>query len=343
MLKKLLISFIFFGFIAVYVYILLKDAGQFKQIHNKSFSFCKSITAVGAEDIADIEDTDFLVLTQDPREYPRTDSTGSLKVFSKSKEDFTYFQQLGFPKAFYPHGIDVKKFGNTYTIAVVNHPTVDSTTVETFNIDLTHKEIRHLKTYDNELFTTGNDITIISPTEALMSEDFGSNNHLFNSLTQYLRISTGSIVHLDLTTGKTKKVGPSLFYANGIIYDDKERMVYVSEMLGRKISAFSWKDEKLTLQRELKLEHAIDNISFDQQNIIATGHPKLLGLKKMRDDRLYKSPSVILQIKKDFSKTEEIYQNDGGELASSSVAFQFANRILIGSVFDSHVLLCTTD
>lgn len=343
MVKKTIIILFFFLFLATYIFFLLKDSGQFKEIHNKSFSFCKSFSAYGAEDIAEVEDTDYLILSLDSREYPRSGNTGSLKVFSKNKEDFTYFQQVGFPKDFYPHGIDIKKFNNTYFIAVVNHPTLDSTSIETFNIDLTHKEIRHLKTHSHPLFTTGNDIAILSPTEVLMTEDFGSNSHLLNTITQYLRISTGSIVHFDLATNEAKKVSPSLFYANGIVYDLNEKTVYVSEMLGRKLSAFLWDGQNLTLQRELKMPHAIDNLTLFKEDLLAAGHPQLLGLKKMRDDRLEKSSSVVLQIKKDFSKVQDLYENKGSELASSSVAFRFANKILIGSVFDTHVLLCTTD
>lgn len=329
--------------LGIYIFFLLKDAGSFKEIHNKSLPFCKSLSAYGAEDIAEIEDTDYLVFTSDPREYPRSKATGSLKFYSKAKEDFTYFQQIGVPELFYPHGIDIKKFDNTYIAAVVNHPTLDSTTIETFNIDIIHKEIRHLKTYESSSFTTGNDVVLISPTEVIMTEDFGSNNHFFNSLTQYLRISTGGMLYLDLQSQQTKKVGPALFYGNGLIYDHNKKMIYVSEMLGRKILALQWNGQDLELKNEISLPHAIDNLTFQNDNILAAGHPKLLSLKKMRDNRTEKSASVVLQIKKDFTKMEELYQNNGSELASSSVAFRYDNKILIGTVFDNHVLLCTTD
>lgn len=343
MLKKISIFSGVVFILGLYIFFLLKDAGSFKEIHNKSLPFCKSLPIYGAEDVAEIEDTEYLVFTSDPREYPRSKTTGILKVYSKTKEDFTYFQQVGFPDLFYPHGIDIKKFDSTYLIAVVNHPTLDSTTLETFNIDIAHREIRHLKTYENPNFTTGNDVAIISPTEVIISEDFFSNNHLFNSLTQYLRLSTGGMLHLNLQNNLAKKVGPSLFYGNGIIYDQKQKMIYVSEMLGRRILALQWTGEDLELKKTLVLPHAIDNLTFYADNIIAAGHPKLLSLKKMRDNRTEKSPSVVLQIKKDLTQIEEIYQNNGSELASSSVAIRFDNKILIGSVFDNHVLACTTD
>ncbi|MCB0371228.1 MAG: hypothetical protein KDD45_17885, partial [Bdellovibrionales bacterium] len=76
---------------------------------------------------------------------------------------------------------------------------------------------------------------------------------------------------------------------------------------------------------------------------IAAGHPQLLSLKKMRDNHSKKSASVVLEIKKDFSLVKELYQNDGSEIASSSVAYRYGNKILIGSVFDNHVLVCNTD
>lgn len=343
MKKSILISLLFFLSVGIYIFFLLKDSGQFKEIHAKSFSFCKSLALTGAEDIAEIEDTEYLVISSDSRDYPSVGNNGALKVYSKTKEDFTYFHPVNFPKDFYPHGIDIKKFDNIYILAVVNHPTVDSTTIETFNIDLTHKEIRYFKTYSHPLFTTGNDVTILNPYEILMTEDFSSNSHGFNSLTQYLRIATGSIVHFNMKTEEAKKLSTSLFYANGIAYDKAENTVFVSEMLGRKLTSFNWNGQELTKKKELALPHAIDNITLYKDSLLLSGHPKLLELKKMRDNRTHKSPSVVLQVKKDFTELQEIYENDGSEIASSSVAYRYENKYLIGSVFDNHVLVCNAD
>lgn len=343
MKKSIILIFVIILGLGIYIFFLLKDAGQFKEIHAKSFPFCKSLNLMGAEDIAEVQDTEFLVISSDPRDYPPTNNNGLLKVYSKTKEDFTYFHPVNFPQNFFPHGIDIKKFANTYLLAVVNHPTADSTTVETFNIDLAHKEIRFLKTYTHPSFTTGNDITILSPHEFLMSEDFGSNNHLLNSLTQYLRIATGSILHFNMQTEQAQHLVSSLYYTNGIAFDESENTVYVSEMLGQKLTSFSWNGKELIKKKELTLPHAIDNITLYKDFLLLAGHPKLLELKKMRDDRSHKSPSVVLQVKKDFSEIQEIYENNGSEIASSSVAYRYDNKYLIGSVFDNHVLLCTAD
>lgn len=327
-----------------YIYMLLKDAGAFKEIHANSFPFCKKIDAIGAEDFAIVEGTEYIVVSSDPRSDNNYLQSGSLKVFSIAKDDLTFFLEVNFPKKFYPHGIDSRTINGVPFIFAINHPTATSTTIEIFNIDIKNKEIKFIKTLEDPEFIVGNDVSIINENEFLLTRDFATENHLLNSMTQYLRIPTGSVLHYDINAKKSKKVASFLFYANGIEFDSTTNTFFVSEMLGRRINSYLWENNNLEKIASLHLPHAIDNIKILKDKIIAAGHPKLLDLKKMRDDRSFKSPSVVLEIDKQLKNYKVIYENDGSEIASSSVALPFADKkILIGSVFDNYFLDCNMD
>jgi arylesterase/paraoxonase len=115
-----------------------------------------------------------------------------------------------------------------------------------------------------------------------------------------------------------------------------ERVIYVYE-----------KEENGMLKKVEKIEIGTgpDNIDFDEEgNLLVACHPQLLKFVAHAKDAKEYSPSHVLKIAfkapNDFN-IEEIFLNDGTTYSGSSIAVNYGNTLLIGSVFEPSLLFCT--
>ncbi len=123
-------------------------------------------------------------------------------------------------------------------------------------------------------------------------------------------------------------------------------MLYVSTTTGKKFYAFNRSgDGSLKPVSESSFDTGLDNIDIDSRGVIRiAGHPKLLTFTRHAADEKVKSPSQILEIRKDDKgvyTSREVYLNSGEELSASSVAAVYKKRLLVGSVFERFFLDCT--
>jgi arylesterase/paraoxonase len=88
----------------------------------------------------------------------------------------------------------------------------------------------------------------------------------------------------------------------------------------------------------------VDNIETDRSGALWIGaHPKLLTFVGHAKDRSKVAPSQVLRLTPKAAggyDIEEVYLNQGEELAASSVAAVSNMRLLIGAVFDPKFLDC---
>ncbi len=72
-------------------------------------------------------------------------------------------------------------------------------------------------------------------------------------------------------------------------------------------------------------------------------HPKMLAFSKNARDPANLSPSQVLTLDPSTGVFEEPFLSLGDDLSTSSVAAVYGRWMLIGSVFEEHVLLCDRD
>lgn len=339
MKTKLYSFFVTFSLFLILAYVveLLLDAGAFKKIELIHFQQCrKSPLIYGPEDMALIQGTHWVIISSDARTPPKK---GDLLLYDYSQNEVISVNRNKFPKDFNPHGLDIIKDGTNFLIAVINQVNEDHTQIEIFELNPQLRTLTRLRHIQNENLLAANDIVVISNNEFFYTRDSNTKDPHLLKVQQYLRQPTGSVWHYQ--NEKFKEVITGLFYANGIIFDLPTSTLYISEMLGRKINSYHWDHLKANVKNTIKVPHGIDNLTLKDNFIYGAGHPKLFDLKKMRDDRNFKSPSVILEIDKNLTNYKTIYEDNGDDIAASSVALQVSkNEILVGSVFDDHLLNC---
>ncbi|HEY8269988.1 MAG TPA: hypothetical protein VIG33_03815 [Pseudobdellovibrionaceae bacterium] len=315
--------------VAFYVFTLLHDAGVFRRIKDVKYGQCQKIgPALGPEDMV-LTNTKAGVKVLVSSDARTTEAaSGHLYEYdlqNRHLRDMT--SELNLPFPFHPHGMDLWTEGTGKTLVyVVNHMDELHTRIEVFEWG---PEIVFVKSIENELFQSGNDLVAIGNDRFYLTSDFGTPNKFQQKLQSYLWQKTGYVTHYDGNTAK--KIANNLFYANGITKGFENR-IFVSAMLEKAVHI---------LEGEvIPLEGAPDNITWYQEKLYIAAHANLFALKKESEDRKNRAPSKIIEW--DGKKATTIYENAGDEISSASIALPIdENRLLIGSVFDNHILDCT--
>ncbi len=320
--------------VGVYALILLIDAGVFRPVQNVAFGVCSpEPLQTSSEDIALVPNTDWAVVSSDS--FPLNDGEGlggALVLYDLKKQNtFQSFMM----HSFHPHGLDILVKGKDVYVYVVNHVTHEKTTVEVFTLN----PIRHIKTLHHPLFQSGNDIAVIDMDQFYITSDRGTTNRFMQQIESYTRRATGYISYYD---GKDAKiVANELFFANGLVLSPDKKRLYAAAMLERAIHVYEVGSPDLSEVEVIEVEGGPDNITWYEGSLIVAAHPNLFALKGEMADRLENSPSKIIEILPDRT-TRTLFENTGDEISSASVGLKVtADRLLIGSVFDTKLLDCS--
>ncbi|GAB2630962.1 arylesterase [Emticicia sediminis] len=243
---------------------------------------------------------------------------------------------------FHPHGISLyRSLDGEKRLFVVNHRK-NADYVEVFQF--TDSTLVHLESIKSSLFVSPNDIVAVSENTFYLTNDHNEEISSWRSKKDLLQIPMGNVCYYD---GKRARIEAEGFlYANGINVSLDGKKLFIAATSGRKIRVFD-RDlvtGKLTESDEITINGA-DNIELDEYGNLWVGcHPKLLSYLAHSKDHTKPSPSEIIKItyqSKEFYTLESIYLNDGTPVSGSSVGAVFGDKLLIGTVFENKVLLCT--
>ncbi|NCP20397.1 MAG: hypothetical protein GW847_00175 [Zetaproteobacteria bacterium] len=239
---------------------------------------------------------------------------------------------------FHPHGISIVQQDSSTYVFVVNHNKKGSF-VEKFLFK--NGTLMHLKTYENDLMFSPNDVAAVTDSTFYVTNDHGYRSKFKQTLENYLQLPKSYLLYFDGTN--YKKVVSGLKYANGVNLSNDKSEVYLATTTGQKLYIYT-----KSAQGTLKLRHyvnthtGIDNITVDSQgDLWLAAHPKLLKFSQHAKDSTKISPSEVIRIHKlpnGIYKQEKIYLNNGLEISGTSVAYKFKNYIFIGDVFQHKLL-----
>jgi len=332
---------------------MLVPAGMFKTIkpHLEGTATNLSLDVAGPEDITIDPQSGLAFISVDDRRMNRHDP-GSVegKILLMNLTD-----SIPRPKNitpvdlldFHPHGISFWKEPNGRAfLFVVNHrKAYTEHTIERF--EWKNDSLIHLESIlDTELLTSPNDITAVGERSFYVTNDHGyPNQGLSRTLEDYLQ---RAISYVNYYNGSSlKKVATGIAYANGINQSGDHLKIFVASTTGRKVLIYTRDliSGALNLQAEVKVNTGVDNIELDNRGALWIGcHPQLLKFVAHANDPTKFSPSQVIKIMEGNSgkyEVEEVFLNDGTSYSGSSVAAIYNHTLLIGSVFEPSILLCT--
>jgi arylesterase/paraoxonase len=326
---------------------LVMSAGMLVSVVPHFDGSCEPVTGLsGAEDITIDQDLGIAYISADDRRSWLAGSSEPGAIFSLDLKDshaepvnLTEHQE----RSFHPHGISlyVDEDGSK-RLFVINHAAPGLHQVDVFSIG----EKGQLNLQESITFPD-----LISPNDLVAvgnRQFYASNDHFYppgamRLLEDFVGLPLSSIAYFDGKEGSLAAKG--LRYANGITILPGSDSLFVAETTGRNLLVFQRDSTtgQLTDKVTIPVDTGADNLEWnDAGRLLLTGHPRLLDFMAHAQSRNELSPSQILSI--DVARApitiEEVYLNAGDEISGASVAAQYEDTLLIGSVFEDKILRC---
>ncbi|MFZ5439194.1 MAG: SMP-30/gluconolactonase/LRE family protein [Myxococcota bacterium] len=332
--------------VLAFVIDLVRDAGGFRTLKPHGLERCVKVPGpTGAEDLVfDADSGLVLISSQDFREL---EHAGGLWAFDPAKGGAPVPVANDFPGALHPHGLGLWRGADGQRrLFVVHHPTRLDSRVEIFALE-PGPSLRHLKTVDDPLMVSLNDVAPVGPEQFYVSMDAATKADTAGRLAEtFLRLPLSKVLYFD--EGRGSVVASRFTYANGVAVSADGRTVFVTESTGRHLVAFA-RDEKTGALEELartRFPAALDNLAFDEDGRLwLAAHPNMLAFLSHAKDPRERSPSQLFRARfvapERRFEVDELGVDDGSGLSGSSIALPLSpSRFLMGSVFEAHLLDC---
>lgn len=337
---------------------LAADAGLFREVVERRPGTCRIIEGVfGPEDIIyDAASGWAYVSSQDRRAALNGAAVpGAIHRYRPGQPESLVNLTPEATIDFRPHGISIAQTADGKgRLFVVNHPGGNlfdrredwpenrpRHTIEIF--DLIDGQLNHAATHADALIRTPNDIAALDSQRYFFTNDHGATHGWKRTVEDYLRRPWSDIVYYD---GSSYHVaGSGLNYANGIALSADRAQLYVAEVTRNRMREYAVDTNtgELSEMRRFDVGFGVDNISVDADDgaLWLAGHVNLfafLGHARNQDKR---SPSVAVRLEpSDHASLETVFMDDGSLLSGASIAVRAGDYLLIGAVFERHLVEC---
>lgn len=245
------------------------------------------------------------------------------------------------PDDFQPHGISLWKGPEgDKRLFVINHPAAGGHAVEIFGVG-ERGALTHLETVAFEAMHSPNDVLAVGPRQFYATNDHGYRDGVLATLEAWLALPFASAVYFDGSEGRVVQRG--LVFANGINLSADGSTVYIAEVLERRIGFYA-RDAKtggLEFLRSESVATNPDNIEVARDGALwIGGHPRIFDFLAHSKDPTAIAPSQVLRLDPTTGLATDVFLDTGGRLNASSVGATWDGPLVVGAVFDGHVLVC---
>ncbi len=250
----------------------------------------------------------------------------------------------GVPEDFHPLGVDLFIGDDgARRLFVVNRAEAGHR-LEIFRVE--EGGLVHERTIADAAMRNANDVAAISADTAYVSIDKNSPTGSFGEILEgALERRTGRIM-LASPDG-VELAADGLIYANGIVLSEDGETLYAAETVGRALAIYDRDPASNALSRRERafLGTGVDNVTRDAEGrLFLAAHPQMLTLARGHArDASRTSPSQVIVVDPEERRIDQIYLSDGADISGSSVAIVDveARRMLIGSIYEPHILSCS--
>lgn len=330
-----------------FLYHFIPASGAFARLEPKLAPDCRRVEiAPGTEDVTIDPDLNLaFVSAADRRVWFNRDGAQPMNprngVYALSLDGSDAVRRVS-PEMddFHPHGLGLWRGTNGQKrLFVVNHQAEGPEAVEIFDVG-PDGGLAHLETVSFEAMRSPNDVLGVGPHQFYATNDQRFQTGPMATLEPYLALPVTDVVYYDGEEGRS--VAGGFAYANGVNMSVDGSSVYVADLLKRRIAVFARNAETGALKRlrNLPVHTAPDNIEVSRDGALwVAGHPKIFDFLAHAEDPAAIAPSQVIRLDPD-GASKTVFASLEGELNASSVGAVWDNTLVVGAVFDSHVMVC---
>lgn len=346
--------------VGLYYLRLMVDLGAFATIEPHFDGTCETMGgfAGGTEDLLIDRETGWVFVSSFDRRTalanPAADVRGAIEVFQLDHPERGSINITpDMPADFRPHGISLYDGSEGKRLFVISHRLDGTQAIDIF--DVTYGEegrpaLTYAETITDPLFVSPNDLVAVGPRAFYVGNDATTADHesLSYMLELYLRQNRTTLVYFDGQEAIIAARG--LTYANGVEISPDGQTLYLAETTDGTMRVYDRDVASGVLTQRaganglLRLGPGLDNIDIDAEGRVwLTAHPKPFELQGHAQDPAHLSPAqvnLITPAADGGGSVAEVYLGDGSLASGSSVAAYDNGTMVIGVIFEPHVVVC---
>lgn len=329
-----------------FLYHIVPASGAFADLEPKLAADCRHVeVAPGTEDVTIDPDLNIAFISAADRRAWFAGGAGAINplngIYALSLDGSDAVRRVSPDmENFLPHGISLWRGGNGQKrLFVVNHPTTGEELIEIFDVTNTG-DLVHLESVSFAALRSPNDVLGVGPRRFYATNDKRFKSGLMSTLEAYLALPLTDAVYYDGETGRS--VAGGLTYANGVNMSADGSSVYIAELLKRRIGVFERNEETGALKRirNLGVDTAPDNIEVSRDGALwVAGHSKIFDFVEHAENPDAIAPSHVIRLDPD-GASNTVFVSTDGAINGSSAGAVWDNTLIVGAVFDSHVMVC---
>jgi arylesterase / paraoxonase len=323
-------------------WVLASASGVFEDYTVTQSGQCQPVTvSAGTEDVTIDDATGQVFISADNRRNPENLDGNGIYMFPIDKPEDVRKVSLDAPADFHPHGISLwKSEDGERRLFVISHASTGEQLVEVFDV-ISDGTLKHAETISDPLIHSPNDLVATGERSFYVTNDHRFTEPL-KSLEVFLGLPVSDVVYFDGQSAKS--VIHNLAYPNGINISADGKTLYVAEIMKRHIRAWNRQaDGSFMAGQAWPMRMAADNIEIDEAgNLWTAGHPNILAFPPHSEDPANLSPSMASTVDPKTNEVKEVFYNTGDDISAASVAAYSQGTLVIGAVFEEHVLVCNS-
>lgn len=327
--------------VARLLWVVVPASGALTSLEPQRVETCTRVdVAPGTEDVQVDRETGLVFVSSTDRRSEEQPG-GGIYVFDIDAMGMPQLVSQDAPADFRPHGISLwQGEDGVKRLFAISHPVAGGQVVEMFDVS-DGGQLSHTQSVSFDAMYSPNDLVAVGPDAFYASNDRGSMGGFVQAVEPYFGLPLSSVVYWDGSGGRV--AADTLVYANGINVNADGSKLYVAEVLARRVSVYGRDAETgtLTFEETFPVDTNPDNIDVAEDGALwVAGHPSIFEFLGHVEDPSAVAPSHVVRIDAETGETTTEFVDLDGSISASSVGAVVGERLVVGAVFQGHVMVC---